>query len=250
MSFLGLPPNIARLKEKGEIEKLIEALEFRLSDSPKGAPVREAAAQALGELKAAEAIAPLFKLAKADTQSVPVRLAVVAALLRIGGRNALKALIGLLPTLDHTRENAAYRDAVIKALARFGTAASDPLLAALQTNNPTVQTAAAEALARIGEVRAARIMVRLCENTTSAEVYHRVSDALYRFQNPAVVPELIVTLHEEATGRNAHLNLNDHVARTALERMTKMMFGNDARAWAAWWDEEGQARMLGDGESQ
>ncbi len=245
MSFFGLPPNIDRLKEKGEVDKLIEALTFRIDAAPKGAPIRQAAAQALGELRVREAVPHLLGLIRADAQSPTVRAEAVRAVLRIGGHPAVEGLLGLLPELDHSRENAEFRNLVIKALARIGAPAVPGLLQLLQEGNEYAQTAAAEALARIGDPRAVRHMVLLCERTASPDVYHRVSDSLYRFQNPAAVPELIITMHEQATGHNAHLGLADNVARTALERMTRMAFGDDARDWAAWWDEEGEARLMG-----
>lgn len=245
MSFLGLPPNIDRLKEKGDVDKLIEALTFRIDAAPKGAPIRQSAAQALGELRATPAVPHLFDLIQRD-QSMAVRAEAVRALLRIGGRPVLDGLIGLLPQLDHSRETAEFRSLVIKALARIGEPAVPALLELLEQGNEYAQTAAAEALTRIGDPRAVRLMVQVCENTASPDVQHRVSDALFRFQNPAAVPELIITMHEVAAGRNAQLGIEENVARTALERMTRMAFGDDTRAWAAWWDEEGQERMMGE----
>lgn len=246
MSFLGLPPNIEKLKEKNEVDKIIEALQFRLDASPKGAPVRQAAARALGELRDPSAIPPLVALIKADTPSNDVRAEAVRAIARIGGANAIKALIAVLPDADHSRENAAFRNVVIKTLSAAGAFAVDPLLVTITQPPECQQTAAAEILTRIGDPRAVRVMVQICETTTSPDVYHRVSDALYRFQSPAAIPELIITMHEAATGRNDHLGLDDNVARTALERLTRMALGDDARDWAAWWDEEGQARMMPD----
>lgn len=247
MSFLGLPPNIDRLKEKRQVDKLIEALQFRLDESPKGAPVRQAAAAALGDLRDPGAIPALVALAKADVHSDAVREEAVKAILRIGGKGALKGLIALLPDTDHTREGAAFRNIVIKALVHVGAPAVEPLLAAVEAPPDSQQTAAAEALARVGDPRAVAVLVRVCETTTSPDVYHRVSDALYRFQNPAAIPELIITMHETATGNNPHLGIADNVARTALERLTHTSLGDDAREWAAWWDDEGEARFMGGG---
>lgn len=246
MSFLGMPPNVARLKEKGETDKIIEALKYRLEDSPKGAPVRVDAAKALGELRAKEAMPALIEVAQLDAPAQDVRNECVRAIVRIGGSAAITAVITLLASTDHTREQARFRDTVIRALVHIGQPVVEPLIeAAVSTENPFAQTAAAEALVRIGDVRCIRPLVLIAETTKSEDVYHRVSDALYRFENPAAIPEFIITMHEHARGSNPHLPYSVNVPRTALERMTKMMFGDDARDWARWWDEEGQDRFMG-----
>ncbi len=248
MSFLGMPPNINQLRDKGETGKIIEALKYRLEASPKGAPVRVDAAKALGEMRVVAALPTLVEVAQLDSPAQDVRNECVRAIVRIGGGPAINAAIELLPSTDHTRENARFRDTIIRALVHIGPHAIEKLItAAVETENPFTQTAAAEALVRIGDVRCIRPLILIVETTASQDVYHHISDSLYRFENPAAIPEFIITMHEHAHGNNPHLPYSVNVARTALERMTKVMFGDDARDWARWWDEEGEAKFMSGG---
>lgn len=246
MSFLGMPPNINQLRDKGETGKIIEALKYRLEASPKGAPVRLEAAKALGELRVVAALPALLEVAQLDAPAQDVRNACIRAMVSIGGDPAIDAIIALLPSTDHQIENARFRDTAIRALVDFGEPAVEKLIsAAVASENPFLQTAAAEALIRIGDVRCIRPLIMIVETTKSEDVYHNISDSLYRFENPEAIPEFIITMHEHARGSNPHLPYSVNVARTALERMTRVMFGDDARDWARWWDEEGEAKFMG-----
>jgi hypothetical protein len=82
MSLFGLfgPPNVEKLKAKRDVKKLIKALNYE-----KNASVRQAAAEALGEINdAQQAVGPLINKLQSDN-SLSVRLACYSSVERITG---------------------------------------------------------------------------------------------------------------------------------------------------------------------
>ncbi|MCF7816657.1 MAG: HEAT repeat domain-containing protein [Kiritimatiellales bacterium] len=134
--------DIAKWKAKGNVEKLIGALQ-----DPK-ANIRQAAATALGELKAEAAVEPLAALFNDPESSVGLRA--IDALVAIGNGPATGHLIS---ALQLTNSNA-------RALAATGlgtlnaTHAVDALIAALDDSAEPVQCAVASSLGAIGEEKA------------------------------------------------------------------------------------------------
>ncbi|MGD2143790.1 MAG: HEAT repeat domain-containing protein, partial [Anaerolineae bacterium] len=97
MSFLGRflgPPDVERLKERGNVDGLIRALSYE-----DDAEVRQDAAQALGDLGDQRAVRPLIDALGDDKESV--RQAAVTALGHLGDPRAMKPLADVLtePTM-------------------------------------------------------------------------------------------------------------------------------------------------------
>jgi HEAT repeat protein len=137
------PPNVDRLKARGDAPGLIKALEYQ-----KLWRVRRDAAAALGQIGDADAVEPLIAGLQDDNPSV--RRAAAEALGQIGDVSALGPLIAALksPAVD-VRKTAA------EALGQIGDAGSlGPLLAALKDASWSVRRAAAESLGQIGDADA------------------------------------------------------------------------------------------------
>jgi HEAT repeat protein len=88
MGFFG-PPDVHKLKEKGDVNGLIRALGYR-----QAALVRQQAAQALGEFNASSAVAPLIK-ALGDDEYKVVKAA-LAALVNLGSPEAYLPMLAVL----------------------------------------------------------------------------------------------------------------------------------------------------------
>ena len=137
------PPNVDRLKARGDVPGLIKALEYQ-----KLRRVRRDAAAALGQIGDAEAVQPLIAGLRDDNPSV--RLACAEALGQIGDVGALDPLIALLksPAVD-------IRKAAAESLGQIGDGGSlGPLKDALKDASWSVRRAAAGALGQIGDADA------------------------------------------------------------------------------------------------
>jgi HEAT repeat protein len=161
------PPDVDRLKEKGDVKGLIKALQYR-----KLGWVREQAAWALGEIGDPRAVTPLVDLltdraaqaAAADALGeigdpgaagpLAVLLAqgdhrgvdsAVRALAKIGVP-AVRHLVGAFATSDYSVFGATQR-----ALAEIGPGAAEPLAASIDNKNPNVRLGVVETLGEIGE---------------------------------------------------------------------------------------------------
>jgi len=164
------PPNIEKLKVKGNIKGLIKALGYK-----KDATIRREAANALGQISAREAEEALITafvwdkdedVCKAAAHALKkigvhpvdlflheetlIRSNIAEALGRIRDKNAVEPLIASLEDeYWGTRESAA------KALGDIGNnRAVEPLIKALKDENWTVRENAAKALGKIGDKRA------------------------------------------------------------------------------------------------
>ena len=137
------PPNVDRLKARGDAPGLIKALEYQ-----KLWRVRRDAAVALGQIGDADAVEPLIAGLKDDNPSV--RRAAAEALGQIGDAAALGPLIAALKSAAvDVRKTAA------EALGQIGDAGSlGPLMAALKDASWSVRRAAAESLGQIGDADA------------------------------------------------------------------------------------------------
>ena len=142
MSFLqGLlgPPNVEKLKARGDVWRLVNALHYQNDDS-----VSRNAAQALVEI-GEPAVQPLIACLWNRDQS---HLAV--ELLAEIGEPAIEPLIAALKKAFRPHE----RVAIIKALAEIGPPAVLPLIAVLKNGWVTERQNAARALGQIGDERA------------------------------------------------------------------------------------------------
>ena len=70
------------------------------------------------------------------------------------------------------------REAAVKALVQIGQPAVDPLIKALETDNPSVQAAAARALGLIGDKRAVMPLINMMKSSYNLELMHEVFLAL------------------------------------------------------------------------
>jgi HEAT repeat protein len=129
------PPDVAKLKAKGDVKGLAQALGYKVG-SEKDRHVRRAAAEALGTLGAGAAGA----LVEALGRETDVEDALIDSLCSIGAP-AVEPILSL-----GSRPGVTSTDAV---LVRMGAAAVEPLVAAIKTRGPQCD-AAADALDLIG----------------------------------------------------------------------------------------------------
>jgi HEAT repeat protein len=241
------PPNVEKLKARGNTKGLIKALDYSKSTN-----VRIDAAKALGEIGDAQAM-ELLITALGDENS-DVRAAVANALGGIGGLEAVEPLI---ITLDDESENvrsataealgeigdaravepliaaliAALKDkasgmsqAAARALGEIGTPAVEPLTAALKDSNSVVRWAAVRALGEMG----APAVELLTAALKDSDLFIRwaAATALGEMGKPAVEP-LITALKDGDS-------LVRQVAINALETI----------GWQASQDESGAAYWI------
>lgn len=119
MSLFG-PPNVERLKAKGDIKGLIKALGYE-----KDSEVRKAAAQALGEIGDTRAVEPLIEALNKDNWGNLV-IDAAKALGELGDTRAVEPLIAIL------KKGSQYeRIAAAEALSKIGDARGDESLLAV-----------------------------------------------------------------------------------------------------------------------
>ena len=134
-----------RLRLADATSAIIGALEDEYLD------LREAAAEALGQLASPAAVQPLLR-AMHDTTDLAVRIASVYALGMIGDQRAVDPLISLL---GDTNEHPHARGMAAEKLGEFGDGrALEPLRAALKDPSAEVRFWAAFALGDLGNPRA------------------------------------------------------------------------------------------------
>ena len=151
------------------VEPLIGALE-----NARRPDVREAAAEALGRIGDGRAVRPLIKALKYS--DIRVRAHAAEALAKIGDARAIEPLIqalqdgytfdGVEYTCFEYRSDGTFARTVgpivvraANVLAKFGTAAVDPLIQALALRNKHTFDVAAEALGMIGDTRAVEPLI-------------------------------------------------------------------------------------------
>ncbi|KJK44341.1 hypothetical protein UK23_29820 [Lentzea aerocolonigenes] len=138
----------------------------------------EAAAFALGVLRASEAVRPLCE----STRSSDDPRSQVEALAKIGSAEANPALVALL---GHHRADV--REAALRALDRIGGAeVVDAAVMACDDLSPAVRDRAARVLTRRGDARAVIQLIRLCDTRFAAAA----ADALARIGDARAVPTL------------------------------------------------------------
>ncbi len=156
MSLFG-PPNIEKMKARGDVQGLIKALGYKTRgvDFQTESKIRHAAAGALVEI-GAPAVEPLLVALRNEDMAVRYRAAY--ALGDIGDRRAVEPLIAALKD--------AYGDvrrAAATALGKIGDLrAVEPLLAMFNNDREDqyIRRACAEALGKISDLRAVEPLVR------------------------------------------------------------------------------------------
>ncbi|NSW54081.1 MAG: HEAT repeat domain-containing protein [Anaerolineae bacterium] len=172
-------PNIARLAQQGDVEKLIEALSYE-----KDAAVRADAAAALAELDDNNAIEPLTG-ALADPEPT-VRAAAIAALAQLQGSAAAREIVPMLKDDD-----AGVRQRAAEALTGLGRGAVSRLVDALNTTNNAYQAELAAVLAAIGEEAVEPLVEALGESSANTR---EGAQAALVLLDAATVPALIEAL--------------------------------------------------------
>jgi HEAT repeat protein len=223
------PPNVEKLKKKGDIRGLVKALGhedfkvrqdafsalYRLED-PRSVPLliealsspshstRKSASSLLGKMAHPRAVRPLTS-ALADP-TIEVRKDASIALGRIGDAAALMPLIAVL---QNENEYASVRKAAARSLGQLGDArAFEPLMQALRHRELAIRDGAARGLGSLGDLRAleplieeAGIQIKWLPSTISrgrAHDDHRCGAAsgLGSLGDPRAVPVLVSLLKD------------------------------------------------------
>jgi hypothetical protein len=132
------PPNIEKMKQKGDINGLIKVLGYQ--DDP---GIRLGAVNALGNVNDYRAVQPLLLACKDKDEKV--RVAAIEALGQMSDERAVSQLIHGLESDDQK-----VRVAVRTSLSRIGEPAVGPLISALKNAKFGADDAAIHALVRIG----------------------------------------------------------------------------------------------------
>ncbi len=183
LTMTACAPNIERLLEKRDVEKLLEALTYERSPE-----VRAEAALALGELGEAEAMDPLLTLLS-DDEDETVRSAAAEALGQICSFDAVDPLLDALED-----ESELVIESVKTALVMCGAVAEYPLKEALESDEPDFHQSVVEVLSRMGsEVSSLLVtLLRVSDENVSSGAY----DALVLMGSPAI-PDLIKELSSD-----------------------------------------------------
>ncbi len=181
-------PNIERLQERGNIEKLIDALDFERDPD-----VRADAARALGELGADEALEPLLTLLS-DDEVAEVRSAAAKALGQIDGSRVIQPLIDALEDRSSIVKNSAE-----EGLALCGERAVDPMIALLGSDDEGLHQSAVDVLSGIGSPAAAPLIGLLL--SPDMDVRTGAYDALVNMGHPAV-SDLLASISSDEKALN------------------------------------------------
>jgi HEAT repeat protein len=240
MPLFGLfgPPNVERLKARGNVEGLVKALSYKKDDT-----VRRAAALALGAIGGTEAVGPLIAALKDGNSAV--RRCAASELGDIGDARAFEPLISRLSDSDRSVGHAAAR-----ALAKIDAErAVDPIARLLEDRDCDTRIAAAEVLGEMRHPRAAEPLIAAIEHATgvrsdggrtlhhgwhphrqAAEAVRRAATrALSLIGEPALEPLLAACSHRDQDVRQAATGL---LGRIGGERAVEALIGalkNDSK---------------------
>ncbi|NQT71853.1 MAG: HEAT repeat domain-containing protein [Chloroflexi bacterium] len=176
------PPNVQKLKAKGNIKGLIKALGYK-----KDASVSQAAAEALGTLDwkpDRDEIGALYWIKKRRWDKC----------VEIGEL----AVTHLIVTLKDEESNEEVRRGAVEALEQIGDRrAVKPLITVLVDENKYVRIGAAKALGQIGDVQAVQPLIIQLKDEYSSDLPNAALEALVKIGTPAIEP-LIVALEDES----------------------------------------------------
>lgn len=241
------PPNVEKMKAKGDVPGLIEALDYEKDNGS----TRGKAVVALGEVGDARAVEPLLQLshfwnydfsclaavalAKIDAARAveplvtilvgiaPINMedstykAAEAALAKIG-LPAVEPLIALFRNRDYTFEESNVRKALIAVLVRIGAPAVGPLASVLGDKDYHVNDAAVDALGEIGSPAVEPLIAVL--RGKGNERHRSAARALGKTKDDRAVEPLTEALHRyreiAGTAASALGNIGSPPARDAL----------------------------------
>jgi HEAT repeat protein len=209
------PPNVEKLKAKGDVSGLIKALVYK-----KDAAVRKEAAHALQEVSGEQAVEPL--IAALGDEEGGVREIVARALAEIGDPRAVDPLAAALDD-----EQQAVRQTALNALAQIGgVRATESLVAALKAESQPVRDGAANALVEIGAPAVEPLVAAL--KAESWRVRGAAARALVEIGTPAVEP-LVAALQDPEARPAAIKALGEIGDARALEPLLAVMKEGDRR---------------------
>jgi HEAT repeat protein len=180
-------PNIAKLAEKKDVSRLIEALDH------KDPEIRVAATRALGLLGAPEAAAAIVNVLK-DSNSVVCQAAAEA--LENFGEPAVAPLVEALKQWDEVT-----RVCACDVLVKIGIPALESLTVLLKHDESNVRNAAVDTVCRIGGEKAVEFLIAAAKGGGDS-VRKDASDALVKIGEPAVT-SMIGVLKDEKLNMEA-----------------------------------------------
>lgn len=191
--------------------------------------VREAAAEALGQMKATEAVDSLIEVLESDS-SVDVRRLAGLALVAIGDPQAVAPLLAL--GLSQPTQ----RLWTLEATARLGRPAIPALSKALSHADPGMRLDAATVLGKIKDSAAVKPLVAALRDNVGLVRAH-ATEALGHIADPRVIPHFIHLLSDEEPGvvASAAFGLSRVCDETALVPLLTTLKDADptVRAFAA-----------------
>jgi len=220
LTMTACAPNIERLLEKRDVEKLIEALTYERSPE-----VRAEAALALGELGEAEAMHPLLALLS-DDEDETVRSAAAEALGQICYSNTVPPLIDALED-----ESDLVRESAKTALVNCGAVAEYSLKEALESDKSEFHQSVVEVLSRMGsEVSALMVtLLRVSDENVSSGAY----DALVLMGSPAI-PDLIKAISSDDVAQSLMiLDILVSIGADSVDALIELLDSSDSNV-AGW----------------
>jgi len=193
--------------------------------------VSNAAAEALGEIGDQQAVESLIDTFDTNKHQGYKCSECIEALGQIGGSRATEALTHILE-YDTYPNHKFYAYAAAKALGQIGDPQTvESLIAALKYPDSKVNEAAATALGQIGDSRAVEVLIAALDKSWLMEA---VATALGQIGDSRAVEALISTL--EYTGhRDGQVRIS---AAKALSEITGQEFNKDITHWRQWWEEQ------------
>ncbi len=198
MSLFG-PPDVDKLKAKGDIKGLIKALGYQ-----RDWQVRVSAARALGEIGDARAVEAL--IGALGEQHADMRKAAAEALGKIGDARAVEPLVAALK--DEQKD---VRLAATEALRTIGAPAVEPLTAALKARKKNERLVAIAVLGKIGDARAVEPLAGALKDRAWS-VRRAAAEALGGIGDARAVEPLVAALKDE----------QENVRTAAAEALSKL----------------------------
>lgn len=194
------PPNINKLKTKGNVQGLIRALNYK-----KDPTIRRDAAKALGEIGDSLAVEPLIEIAIGD-DSIELRIKAIDSLGKLGDIRAVEPLLTLrssTATLISSSPSSSIYSPAGDALKKFGNSAVDVLIDALSNSKRSIRDHAAEILFTLSWKPSNNI--EKASYCTARREVMRLMELDYHSIKPFLIQSLKWDNHPDDFYLNAHL---------------------------------------------